>query len=330
MRNAFTARLHNLFKPGRKGVAVGLELQAEGMALVASTETGAAERSGIEEADNKDAKVASMDFLRYDSNISATQLLKNWVGEHRLNNAACHVVLGPDTYQILLVEPPDVPQEELRSAIRWRLKDLINIPVEQAALDVFALPADGVRSNKKMIYVVVCEKKKIQAIVDMVGDAGLSLDSIDIGELALRNLVLRLLPPDQAERGVALARIRSGMGSIFIYRVGNLYLGRSFSLSYNGGLLDSLPEESLALELQRSLDYYERQMGQSPPVAIYICGEHVSEDKIGPILKASLAPRLEWLNPISVVRTAENDWDDQLVQQCVGAIGGALRQAGAG
>ncbi len=321
MHNAFIARLHGWLKPGRKGTTIGIELQSDGMALAVQESF-----TGKESDATAKARLLAMDYLQYEKNVSNTQLLKNWVADRRLTNAVCHIVLGADTYQILLVEPPDVPVEELRGAIRWRLKDLLNIPVEQAALEVFALPADGSRGNKKMVYVVACESKKIKAIIDMVAEAGLVLDSIDINELALRNLVLRLLPPEQAERGVALARIRSGVGSVYIYRTGNLYLGRSFSLNYNGGLLDALPEESLALELQRSLDYYERQMGQAPPAVIYVCGEHVSEDKIGAVLKASLAPRVQWLNPALAVQVMQDESDDQVSQQCVAAIGAALRQ----
>lgn len=319
MQKALTARLHGWLKPGRKGKTVGIELQSDGMALVV--------REPQATSNGSQARLAGMDFLRYEKNTSPNQLLKHWVAEHRLTKAACNVVLGADAYQILLVEPPDVPDEEIRGAIRWRLKDLINIPVEQAALDVFALPADGIRANKKMVYVVVCESKKLKGVIDMVAEAELSLESIDINELALRNLVLRLLPEELAERGVALARIRSGTASVYIYRAGNLYLGRSFSLNYNGGLLDNLPEESLALELQRSLDYYERQMGQAPPAVIYVCGEHVSEDKIGSVLKASLAPKVQWLNPTLALQIAQPDLDDALMQQCVAAMGAALRQS---
>jgi MSHA biogenesis protein MshI len=323
MHNAFIARLHGWLKPGRKGTTIGIELQNDGMALVVQEAyTSKEPDAGIATK----ARLVAMDYLRYEKNVPPGQLLKNWVADHRLTNAVCHIVLGADTYQILLVEPPEVPDEELRGAIRWRLKDLLSIPVEQAALEVFALPADGSRGNKKMVYVVACESKKIKTIIDMAAEAGLVLDSIDINELALRNLALRLLPPEQAERGIAVARIRSGVGSVYIYRTGNLYLGRSFSLNYNGGLLDALPEESLALELQRSLDYYERQMGQAPPAVIYVCGEHVSEDKIGDVLKASLAPRVQWLNPAMAVQVAQEDPDDQVTQQCVAAIGAALRQ----
>lgn len=313
MPNALVARLLSRFKSVRAGLTVGLELQAGGLALV------------VQEWVNGQPQVRHLDYLPVSATDSPAQLLKSWVGENKLVKTACHVVLGADTYQVLLVEPPEVPDEELRSAIRWRLKDLISIPVDQAVVEVFAMPADGMRSNKKMVYVVACESKKIRDIVDMVRESGLTLASIDVGELALRNLALRLLPTELAERGIAVARIRPGAGSVYIYRQGNLYLGRSFSLNYKGGLLDTLPEEGLALELQRSLDYYERQMGQAPPAMIYVCGEHVSEDKIGAVLKASLAPKVLWLNPAGAATFAQPELDDALAQQCVVALGGALR-----
>jgi MSHA biogenesis protein MshI len=313
MSNALVARLLSRFQRARAGLTVGLEWQANGLALVAQ-----------EWADGQ-PRVRCLDYRALTAADSPSQVLRSWVSEHKLAKATCHVVLGVDTYQVLLVEPPEVPEEELRQAIRWRLKDLITVPVDQAAIEVFTLPADGIRSNKKMVYVVACERKKIQSIADMVRESGLVLESIDIGELALRNLALRLLPPEQAERGIAVARIRPGSGSIYIYRHGNLYLGRSFSLNYNGGLLDVLPEEALALELQRSLDYYERQMGQAPPAMIYVCGEQISEDKIGSVLKASLAPKVMWLNPAATAGFLETELDDALAQRCVAALGGALR-----
>jgi MSHA biogenesis protein MshI len=313
MPKTLVARLLPRLRSARAGVTVGLELQPNSLALVAQQQV------------NGQAQVRHLDVLALTPADNPAQLLKSWVAEHKLTKAGCRVVLGADTYQILLVEPPDVPWEELRHAIRWRLKDLISIPVDQAALEVFALPADGLRSNKKMVYVVACESKKIRFVIDMVREAGLELISIDIGELSLRNLALRLLPPEQAERSIAVVRIRQGAGSIYIYRQGNLYLGRTFSLNYNGGLMDTLPEEALALELQRSLDYYERQMGQAPPAAIYVCGENISQDKIGTVLKASLAPQVKWLDPAEIAHFSAEESDDALVQQCIAALGGALR-----
>jgi hypothetical protein len=46
--------------------------------------------------------------------------------------AATVSVLDSSAYRLLLVEAPDVPPEELRAAVRWRIKDLIDFHVDEA------------------------------------------------------------------------------------------------------------------------------------------------------------------------------------------------------
>jgi MSHA biogenesis protein MshI len=296
-----------------KGVTVGIELLTDTLALVANEIIG----------DTPHLKM--MTQLHGENSTELEKALSHWVLEHKLTKCPCHVVLGADFYQMLLVEPPEVPETELRSAMRWRLKDLINFPVDQASLEIFSLPTDVTRNNKKLVYVVICETKKLLNVIACIKTSGMQLESIDIGELAMRNLALALAKEQTSERGIAIARIRKGVGSFYVYREGNLYLGRNFSLAYQGGLLDPIPEDSLALELQRSLDYYERQMGQAPPSALYVCGDYVTEDKIGPVLRAGLAVRVNWLNPASTVKVDAKEYTDVLAQKCLAAIGGALR-----
>ncbi len=291
---------------------VGLELHADGIAAVACRGTTA-----------DTGTVVGLEFLQADRSEAAAAQLRQWVGRHDLENFRCNVVLAPDHYQLILVEPPEVQAEELRNAIRWRMKDLISIPVDKAVIDLFELPTDGLRANKKMVYVVASARDKIEEIIQLIAAAGLQLEAIDIGELALRNIALRLTPVEQADRSIAIARLRPGNGSLYIYRRGNLYLARNFALNYGGGLLDEIPVDSLALELQRSVDYFERQMGQAPPSVIYIGGEHISSDKINAALKASLAVKVEFLNPAPVMQMEFDD--DQLLQHCLGALGGVLR-----
>ena len=56
-------------------------------------------------------------------------------------------VIGGDDYQIVQVEAPDVLQSEMRAAIRWRLRDVINFSVDEATVDVFEIP-DPVRRTQ--------------------------------------------------------------------------------------------------------------------------------------------------------------------------------------
>ncbi len=305
----------NLFSKANTAV-VGLEFQAGGIALV------------VQEPKNDIASVTAVTVLEFDHPDDAEGLLRQWVHDNKLSHRSCNVVLSQSDYQLILVEPPDVEDGELRDAIRWRLKDLLTIPVESAAIDVFSLPNDGTRANKKMVYVVAAEASKIKSVIQLVHASGLKLESIDIGELAVRNIARRLLCDDDNERGIAVSRIQKASGSVYIYRGGNLYLARTFNLNYNGGLMDDLPEEDLALEIQRSLDYYERQMGQAPPSVVYICGDNITDHKVGATFKASLAVGVQVLDPSAVVLLDESVTSEAL-KRSFGALGGALRERAA-
>lgn len=252
------------------------------------------------------------------------EMLGRYVADNGLEGARCNLVLAHSDYQLLLVEAPDVPDADLRDAIRWRIKDLVSMPLENAVVDVFQLPADGVRGSKRMVYVVVAEINRIKSLIEMVRESELELEAIDIGEMALRNLSL-LQDEGQADaRGVGFARVTEGSGTVSLYRGGNLYLSRQFQLNYPAGLLDELPVDSLILEFQRSLDYYERQMGQAPPGVMYLCGTNVSEDKVTPELSRALSVPLKYLEIENYFRFGEGAEKD-LSHVCIGALGGALR-----
>ena len=107
---------------------------------------------------------------------------------------------------------------------------------------------------------------------------------------------------------------------------GNLYLSRQFKINYGGGLLDDLPADALALEIQRSLDYYERQMGMSPPAVLFLCGENLTEDKITlDITRAINVPTkyLDLMQPFDL----EDESIETMTHLCVGALGGVIRNS---
>lgn len=287
---------------------VGIEASDEGIA-VARVVRG---KGGL--------RLESCDFISREAMGSVAETLSDKIKVLGAQANSCNWVLANGSYTLLLVEAPNVPAEELRDAMRWRIRDLISFPAEQATLDIFPLPDDGSR-GKNMYYVVASERSRIQDTVDLVRSSGLSLKSIDIAEMALRNLT-ELLPVER--RGLALVRLRQGAGNLVLIREGRFYLSRHFELNYNGGLLDDLPEDALILELQRSLDYFERQMGQEPPARILFCGDSISEDKISANMRNSLPGELACLDLSGLIAGAEN-CEAHLLQLCLGAIGGALR-----
>ncbi|WP_075185705.1 type IV pilus biogenesis protein PilM [Teredinibacter haidensis] len=319
---------HLLAKSRARKARIGIEVQKNALAVAvcSGVKTVSAEPSPSTAGHAVPQVLHSRILLNESADTKLTAMLSDWVESQDLQNSGCNLVLSSGDYQLLLVEAPDVPESDLREAIRWRIKDLISIPFEKAAIDVFLLPQDGSKAGKKMAYVVVVETDRIHSLVEMVKESGLVLEVIDIAELALRNLAFLCEQGLEQSRGVAMVRLCEGAGTVSLYRNGNMYLSRQFQIAYGGGLLDDIPLDSFILEVQRSLDYYERQMGQVPPSVLYICGENISEDKISADLSRSLTVPVKYFS-FSPVVTVASDSEESILHGCIAALGGALRQS---
>ncbi|PSF09199.1 biogenesis protein MshI [Marinobacter halophilus] len=199
---------------------------------------------------------------------------QNWAG------APAILVLPIDQYQVFQVERPEgVEDSELADALKWKLKDFLDFSPSDAVSDVFMFPKDASRGRGPLVNVVAARKSLVQELIDLVSASGLELKKIDIAELALRNLAARL---DTVNRGVALVHLRDRYGQMVICQGGTLYLSRRLELSYDD-LGDASNQEnavqSLALEIQRSMDYFESQLGQVPPSTIRL----VARDSVLPL-----------------------------------------------
>ncbi len=259
-----------------------------------------------------------------DQDVPVDALVGDKVAALGLKNLPCNWVIPQKDYSLLLIEAPSVPAAELQQAVRWRVKDLIAFPIEEAVVDVLPLP-EGVSRKSKMVYVAVTRRQAVEQVMAVCRRASLKLHSIDIAEMALRNVIeLRGLD----HRGAAIVRLLPGGGNVALIRQGQLFMSRQFDIAYGGGLLDEIPAEQLILELQRSLDYYERQMGQVPPAHIYLCGENIGPEKISEALTNGLSAELSALELEELLREPLN-YESGVLQLCVGAIGGACRRSAA-
>lgn len=288
---------------------VGVEFCDDGLALVHLSNSLSAMPT-----------VEHCEFLPCDNLPDQTALLAARIKELGLQKAPCRAVLKRGSYQFLLVEAPKVPAEELNEALRWRIKDLLNFPVDSAVIDAFLLPEDSARGGARMAYVAAAETPVVQTVVDAIASAQLDLQSIDVAELSLRNLAIRA---SDSSRSLAIVHLVPGGGALQVLRNQQLYLSRQLDLNYGGGLLDDLPEEALTLELQRSLDYYERQMRQVPPQNILFCGENISADKLTESFTENLTAKASLLM-LDEQLVLANESQAHILPLCLLALGSAL------
>lgn len=151
------------------------------------------------------------------------ELLKSLVAELGLAGMPVNFVLHPALYQMLLLDCPDVPADELRDALRWRIKELISEPLDQVVVDAFALPEDAYRGRSRMAYCAVLAKSHVATWTALLKHAGLRMQSIDITEMAFRNLGLQA---GAEGLNLGLLRLRSSEGLICIQQGADLYMAR--------------------------------------------------------------------------------------------------------
>jgi len=132
-------------------------------------------------------------------------------------------VLPDNSYQVLLVEVPNVPADEINAAARWQIKDQLDFPVDDTVVELFRLPEQSRANGTPMGYAVAARRDSVKEHVKQLESAGLPLDVIDIPELCVRN-VATLLPQDA--HGVAFLHFTQTHGILTVTRKGVLYLVR--------------------------------------------------------------------------------------------------------
>ena len=180
--------------------------------------------------------------------------------EHGLARFMCTTLLEPAEYQILLVEPPKVPADELKAAIRWRIKDLLEYHIDDATVDVFEVRAEGdAKGSARAMYAVATPNDVVQKRIALFQGARVPLKVIDIPEMAQRNVAALFESPDKA---TAMLAFSPWGGMLTISFRGELLLTRRLEVtSVQLGQVEHGDHYRVrvATEITRSLDIFDRQ-----------------------------------------------------------------------
>lgn len=263
---------------------------------------------------------------------SEAQALQHARRTHHLQRYRCTTWIDPSAYQMVQVTQPKVDATELRAALRWSIKDSLDFPVEQAMVDVLPIPTDGMPAGRDPLALVVAAKRdKLQERVQAFQAASLKLSVIDVLEAAQRNIAALFETPG---RGIAMLGLHDNGALLTFSRAGELYGLRHIDIK-----LDALADpdqratvfERVGLELQRSLDGFDRQFSQVPLSRLLIAG-HPAAESFSNFLKDNLYLPVEVADLSSVLdlgRQADALRDVTQQHAWYVPIGMALREEGA-
>lgn len=263
---------------------------------------------------------------------NCTATLAALVKEHGLTGMPCAVVLPRGSYNLIQINRPDIPEEELRDAVRWQIKDLLDFPAEEAVIDLFS---NGDSGSQEVTFAVAARESDVLAAVEGMRTAGLEIKAIDIPELALRNILAKNV---ENERGVALLILWEDNGLITVVRNGELSMSRRLNFGV-GELLAAADNESIegveisqaqqailddvVLEIQRSLDYYESSISRQAVSTLMLAPAIQPIPGLNDYLNTYLAPDVReldlagWLGGESLSGIERS--------RCLAAVGVALR-----
>lgn len=174
---------------------------------------------------------------------------------------SCTTLLAPGNYQVLPVEAPEVGEAELREALRWQLKDSLEFPAEAATIDVLQLPVGQMPGRALNIIAVAGNNLVLAPCIARFDQSGMDLQAVDIPEMAQRNIAALF---ETENRGLAMLTFDASGGMLTFTYHGELCVSRRIEITStqlaeaDEGRRSALYER-IGLELQRSLDNFERQ-----------------------------------------------------------------------
>jgi MSHA biogenesis protein MshI len=233
---------------------------------------------------------------------------------------ATSALLPVDASQLVQIEAPKVAPEEMRAAARWQVKDFVKGHLDELTIDVMPV-GDGREQRERHLFVAAAPSALIRERVELAAAAGLEIAVVDIVEAAQRNLQLALAEAEGlgAKPGAATAALtrQGGQALLTICAAGELFYARRLEgldaraeppaaaeqpeLSLAEALesaaivdygaedagangLEIEAEAPLVIELQRSLDVWERTWREMPVARLWV---ELGEDS------ASWIPRLQ-------------------------------------
>ena len=174
----------------------------------------------------------------------------------------CSTLLGAGEYQLLTLDAPNVPPEELKTAVGWRLKDMLDFPLAEATIDVLGIPADKNAPGRGLsLFAVAARNTPLSQRQALYTECKIALAAVDIPEMAQRN-VAALMEPEG--RGLAMLSFDGEGGLLTVTFDGELYLARRIDVTQAqlADVDDARRQQyydRITLELQRSFDHFDRQ-----------------------------------------------------------------------
>lgn len=231
--------------------------------------------------------------------------LSSALKEMQCQDQSVTLTLGSHWYQSYQIDKPAIPQEEWPAALPFLLKDLITERATEIVADGVLLPG----TNKVKAYVL--SKFLIGLIKEVLAENN--------------NTLLRILPEDEVwaktrpdvPSFMLLHRSQNSDFKIGAYSEQSAVFQRTIrgiNPPITGEDESTLQLDSLALELQRSMDYLASQLKQEQINKLFLCCDGEDFSQLQYALQERLNVTLEALLPLDISKSSGDILAEEALQ----------------
>lgn len=227
------------------------------------------------------------------------------------------LVLGIGLYQSVTLDRPQLSDAELAASLRYQLSDLVTYDTQDCITDYYELPTQVLGQQK--IHAIATSRKQLEPMLQVAHELTDQVQGVYAEEQALASLVEGLNEPAafiyQQPQQAALVQVYNN-GELQVNRAVRA-LEKLSDLSIEEVRMGGL--QPLSVEIQRSADYFERQLRQRSIANVYLALPLPKQQEVLDRLHEDLGLTIEWATyPTWAQELASGDYSD------FAALGGAL------
>lgn len=204
------------------------------------------------------------------------KVLESTIEKYDLDASAIAIVLPSHRTQSTQIELSELPDQDTQQALPWKLKDLINIPPQDMICDYIDMPLQPFGQTPKA-QIIATSRSYLETILAPFHESDTKVSQIFTEQFAVAKLQTSADTAQlvflQHAKSDAIILILKNQQICFARKV----RGSESLTSMSADMIRAGGTDNVAVEIQRSIDYYESQLKQPPIKNVFVAldGENV-------------------------------------------------------
>ncbi len=287
--------------------------------------------------------------------------IRNILSGVKVKTKECAIAVAGHSVIVKKINLPTMSAEELEESIQWEAEQYIPFDINDVNID-FQILGAAAEEGQMSVLLVAAKKDMINDYITMVKETGLNPVVVDVNAFAVENMYEVNYPITEGEV-VALANIGASVINMNVLKGGVTAFTRDVSaggsqyteeiqktlnVSYDEaekmkiGAKEAVPpelsgifssvSESIATEIQRSLDFFSATAGEDKIVKAFISGGCAKVPGLDKVISQKANVPVEVVNSFNNIEFSPRTFDPEYIADispaAAVAVGLALRRPG--